>query len=190
LKIRDGHKWSDGSLLTSEDFRYMWEDVLSNEDLSPGGFSPALMVNGKAAVFEVLDPLTVRYSWDAPNPDFLPVLAAAQPVSLVLPAAYMKQFHAKYQDEDKLKELIKKNKAKNWTALHTRMARQYRPENPDLPTLDPWRNTTKPPAEQFVFERNPFFHRVDENGLQLPYVDRVMLNVSSSSIIPAKTGAG
>ena len=70
------------------------------------------------------------------------------------------------------------------------MARQYRPENPDLPTLDPWRNTTKPPAEQFVFERNPYFHRVDENGLQLPYIDQFVLNVSSSSIIPAKTGAG
>jgi peptide/nickel transport system substrate-binding protein len=190
LKIRDGHKWSDGSPLTSEDFRYMWEDVLSNEDLSPGGFSPALMVNDKRAVFEVVDTLTIRYSWDAPNPDFLPVLAAAQPVSLVLPAAYMKQYHAKYQDEAKLEELVKKNKAKSWAALHTRMARQYRPENPDLPTLDPWRNTTKPPAEQFVFERNPFFHRVDENGRQLPYIDKVMLNVSSSSIIPAKTGAG
>jgi peptide/nickel transport system substrate-binding protein len=190
LKIRSGHKWSDGSPLTSEDFRYMWEDVLSNDDLSPGGFSPALMVNGKPALFEVVDELTMRYSWDGPNPDFLPVMAAAQPLSLVLPAAYMKQFHAKYQDEAKLEELVKENKAKSWAALHTRMARQYRPENPDLPTLDPWRNTTKPPAEQFVFERNPFFHRVDENGLQLPYIDQFMLNVSSSSIIPAKTGAG
>ena len=37
FKIRDGHKWSDGTPLTSEDFRYTWEDVLSNEDLSPGG---------------------------------------------------------------------------------------------------------------------------------------------------------
>ena len=37
------------------------------------------------------------------------------------------------------------------------MSRQYRPENPDLPTLDPWRNTTPLPAEQFVFERNPLF---------------------------------
>jgi len=70
------------------------------------------------------------------------------------------------------------------------MARQYRPENPELPTLDPWRNTTEPPAEQFVFERNPYFHRVDEHGRQLPYVDKFILNVSSSAIIPAKTGAG
>ena len=85
----------------------------------------------------------------------------------------MKQFHKKYQDEDKLAELMKKNKVKKWTGLHIKMSRQYRPENPELPTLDPWRNTTQPPAEQFVFERNPFFHRVDENGLQLPYIDRV-----------------
>ena len=190
FKIRDGHKWSDGEPLTSEDFRYMWEDVLSNEDLAPGGYDPLLLSDGKPPVFEVIDRLTVRYTWEAPNPDFLPSQAAAQPISLVLPAHYMKQFHKKYQDKDKLDALVKENEVKNWKALHVKMARQYRPENPDLPTLDPWRNTTKPPAEQFVFERNPFFHRVDENGLQLPYVDQFLLNVSSSQIIPAKTGAG
>jgi peptide/nickel transport system substrate-binding protein len=190
FKIRDGHRWSDGEPLTSEDFRYMWEDVLLNEDLSPGGLPPALMIDGKAPLFEVLDELTVRYSWELPNPDFLPALAAGQPLSLVLPAHYMKQFHEKYADPDKLAAMVKEAKVKSWASLHTRMARQYRPENPDLPTLDPWRNTTRPPAEQFVFERNPFFHRVDENGLQLPYVDRFLLNVSSSQIIAAKTGAG
>jgi peptide/nickel transport system substrate-binding protein len=188
FRLREGHKWSDGSLLTSEDFRYCWEDIINNEDL--GGVDTALMVDGKGPVFEVVDTLTVRYTWHAPNPDFLPKLAAPQALSLVVPAAYLKQFHKDYQDEAKLEELMKQNKAKKWTSLHIRMARQYRPENPDLPTLDPWRNTTKPPAEQFVFERNPFFHRVDENGLQLPYIDRFVLNVSSSSIIPAKTGAG
>lgn len=188
--IRDGHRWSDGEYLTSEDFRYVWEDVLANEDVSPGGYPPSMMVDGKPGKFELIDRLTVRYSWDTPNPDFLPALAAAQPVYLTLPAHYMKQFHEKYQDPDKLAELVKKYKVKGWAGLHQRMARQYRPENPDLPTLDPWRNTTKPPAEQFVFERNPFFHRVDENGLQLPYVDQFVLNVSSSAIIPAKTGAG
>lgn len=190
FKIRDGHRWSDGEPLTSEDFRYMWEDVLSNDDLAPGGYDPLLLSDGKPPVFEVIDRLTVRYSWDAPNPDFLPSQAAAQPISLVLPAHYMKQFHKKYQDKDKLDALVKEYEVKNWKALHVKMARQYRPENPDLPTLDPWRNTTRPPAEQFVFERNAFFHRVDENGLQLPYVDQYLLNVSSSAIIPAKSGAG
>jgi peptide/nickel transport system substrate-binding protein len=176
--------------LTAEDFRYCWEDVLNNEDLSPGGLATYLVVEGKPPLFEIIDPLTVRYSWDFPNPDFLQQLAAPQALNMVVPAAYLKQFHKRYQDKAKLDELIKKNKAKKWTSLHIKMARQYRPENPELPTLDPWRNRTEPPSERFVFERNPYFHRVDETGRQLPYIDRFLLNVSSSAIIPAKAGAG
>ena len=41
-----------------------------------------------------------------------------------------------------------------------------------------------------MFERNPFFHRIDTAGHQLPYIDRFFINISSSAIIPAKTGAG
>jgi peptide/nickel transport system substrate-binding protein len=106
------------------------------------------------------------------------------------PGHYLRQFHKKYQDDIRLSALMQDNRARKWTELHTKMGRGYRPENPALPVLDPWRNTTAPPAEQFVFERNPFFHRVDENGRQLPYIDRFILNVSSSSIIAAKAGAG
>jgi peptide/nickel transport system substrate-binding protein len=190
FRIRPGHRWSDGGYLTSEDFRYCWEDVMLNGELKRGGVPRDLLVNGKPPRFEVIDELTVRYSWDAPNPDFLPQLAAPQALVIVLPSTYMKQFHKKYQDSFRLSSLMKQYRAKKWTDLHLKMSRSYRPENPDLPTLDPWRNTTAPPAEQFVFERNPYFHRVDENGLQLPYVDQVILNVSSSEIIAAKTGAG
>lgn len=188
--IREGHKWSDGSPVTTEDFRYTFEDVLLDEDISSGGLPVSMKADGKGPLFEIVGERSVRFTWEKPNPDFLPKLASAQPIVLLLPSAYMKQFHAKYQDEDTLKGLMKKFKAKKWTALHIKMSRQYRPENPDLPTLDPWRNTTAPPAEQFVFDRNPYFHRVDENGLQLPYIDRMILGVSSSSIIAAKTGAG
>jgi peptide/nickel transport system substrate-binding protein len=190
FKLRQGHKWSDGHPVTTEDFRYCWEDVKLNEDLSKAGLSPLLLVDGEPPIFEILDDLTVRFTWPGPNPDFLPRLAAAQPEYILMPAHYLKQFHAKYQEAGKLEELIKKNKAKSWTSLHTNMSRQYRPENPALPMLDPWVNTTKPPAEQFVFARNPYFHRVDRAGRQLPYLDGFNLNVSSSSLIPAKTGAG
>ena len=190
FKIRQGHRWSDGEHLTSEDFRYAWDDVVMNEDLRRGGLPRELLAEGKPPTFEVIDEFTVRYTWTAPNPDFLPKLAAPQPLVVVMPSKYLKQFHKKYQDENRLSALVTQYRAKHWKDLHTKMSRSYRPENPELPTLDPWRNTTAPPAEQFVFERNPFFHRVDENGLQLPYIDRVILNVSSSEIIPAKAGAG
>jgi peptide/nickel transport system substrate-binding protein len=190
FKIREGHRWSNGDYLTADDFHYAWNAVIMNEDLRRGGLPRELLADGKPPVFEVLDTYTVRFTWPSPNPDFLPKLAAPQPIVVVMPSKYLKQFHKDFQDENRLAALVKQYRAKHWRDLHTKMARSYRPENPDLPTLDPWRNTTPPPAEQFVFERNPFFHRIDENGLQLPYIDRVMLNVSSSQIIPAKAGAG
>ncbi|MDX0629983.1 ABC transporter substrate-binding protein [Sinorhizobium medicae] len=188
--LREGHRWSDGTPLTAEDFRYCFEDVLLNEDLSPAGLPTSMVMDGQAPKFEIVDERTVRYSWPMPNPVFLQELAAPQPLIVAMPSAYLKQFHKKYQEEDKLKTLLKEQRVKRWSQLHMRMARSYRPENPDLPTLDPWRNTTPLPAEQFVFERNPYYHRVDENGLQLPYIDRFVLSVSSSALIPAKTGTG
>ena len=48
-----------------------------------------------------------------------------------------------------------------------------RTPNPDLPTLQAWRVTNAAPATRFTFERNPYYHRVDAAGQQLPYVDRV-----------------
>jgi peptide/nickel transport system substrate-binding protein len=66
----------------------------------------------------------------------------------------------------------------------------YNFDNPDLPTLQPWMVTTAPPATRFVFERNPYFHRVDPEGQQLPYIDRVVFDVVDDKLIPVKTGAG
>lgn len=188
--LREGHRWSDGHPLTAADFRHVWEDVLNDKELRAGGLPSEMMADSRPPVFEVLDDLTVRYSWEYPNPSFLPRLAAPQPLVLVLPFHYLRQFHPRYQDRDKLTQLIKKARVQTWTDLYEKMSRTYRPENPDLPMLDPWTNQTPPPAGQFVFERNPYFHRVDENGMQLPYVDRILLNVSSSGIISAKAGAG
>ncbi len=190
LRLRPGHRWSDGHPLTAEDFRYWWEDVANNKRLSPGGPPQAMVISGEKPSFEILDPQTIRYSWSQPNPVFLPALAGAQPLYIAMPAHYLKQFHQRYAGKEELEQKVKTIRVKDWGSLHERFSRQYRPENPDLPTLDPWRNTTSIPAERFTFVRNPYFHRVDENGRQLPYVDEVTLTIGSSSLIPAKTAAG
>lgn len=190
LHLRPGHKWSDGHPFTAEDFRYYWEDVANNETLSPTGLPTTLQVNNEGPRFEVLDETTVRYTWSRPNPFFLPALAGARPFYIYMPAHYMKQFHERYQDAETLAARVEESGQRNWSALHTKYGRQYRNDNPALPTLQPWILKTKPPADRFIFERNPYYHRVDTNGRQLPYLDEVAITIASSKLIPAKTGAG
>ena len=190
LTLREGHRWSDGHPFTAEDFRYFWQDVALNEKLKRGGPPADMVPSGHVPTFEVLDDRTVRYTWPVPNPLFLPALAGARPLEIMMPAHYLKQFHERYADADALAKMVEDESVKDWASLHTRKARSYRPENPALPTLQPWRNTTRPPSERFVFERNPFYHRVDPAGQQLPYIDRIVISTGSSSLIPAKTGTG
>lgn len=190
LHLRKGHKWSDGHPFTTEDFRYYWEDMANNKVMSPHGPSAKFLVNGKPPRVDIIDKHTIRYAWEAPNPYFLPALAAARPLLIYRPAHYLKQFHATYQEKDKLAELVKTEKRRDWRDLHFSKDRLYRSDNVDLPTLQPWINTTPPPSERFVFKRNPYYHRVDNSGRQLPYIDNVVIQIASAALIPAKVGTG
>jgi peptide/nickel transport system substrate-binding protein len=60
LKLRAGHKWSDGHPFTTDDFRFFWEDIANNSDLSPSGPSVELLVDGKPPKVEIIDERTIR----------------------------------------------------------------------------------------------------------------------------------
>jgi peptide/nickel transport system substrate-binding protein len=188
--LRKGHKWSDGKPFTSEDFRYWFEDMKGNDKLSPSGLPLSMLVDGEKPKFEIPDAHTVRYSWSKPNRLFLRELAQASPLYIYAPAHYLKKFHIKYGDAAKLEERAKKAGQQSWAGIHNRYDDMYKNNNPELPTLDPWVLTTKPPSDRFVFVRNPFFHKVDANGRQLPYIDRVGMPIADGKIIPLKTGSG
>lgn len=188
--LRKGHKWSDGHPFTTEDFRYYWEDIANNTTLSPGGAPKVMMAGGGPPKFEVLDEHTVRFSWSQPNNDFLIWLAGSRPAAIYRPAHYLKQFHIKYGNKEKIAQTVKSKGYKNWAKLHFSNDRYYRSDNPDQPTLQPWFNTTRPPADRFVFRRNPYYYRVDSTGQQLPYIDEVLVQLGSTNMIPARTGSG
>lgn len=188
--LRKGHKWSDGHPFTTESFRYFWEDIILNDELAEGRMSSALTVDNKLPTFEIIDELTVRYTWESANPYFLPAIAGPNPLYLYKPGHYLKQFHKKYIGEQAMEEMVKAKDKRNWMAIHHGKDRPYKQNNPKMPSLQPWRNTTKPPADRFVFERNPFFHRVDTTGKQLPYIDTVTVGIASNKLIAAKAGAG
>jgi peptide/nickel transport system substrate-binding protein len=189
LKLRKGHRWSDGHPFTTEDFRYYWEDVANNKELSPAGPPSDLLIEGEPPKFEVLSDTVVRYSWQKPNPNFLPRQAGASPLFIYRPAHYLKPLHKKYSEKVRRAEAEGTAK-RRWSATHNRADNLYESDNPDLPTLQPWMNTTRPPADRFTAVRNPYFHRVDQQGRQLPYIDRVILAVADPKLIPAKAGAG
>ena len=190
LHLRPGHKWSDGAQFTSEDFRYWWEDMANNPELSPSGPPVDMLVDGEPPEVRFPDAYTVQYIWSHPNPSFIPALAGARPLDIYAPKHYLKQFHPRYAHHAALHDLVKQSKRRNWASLHNRKDNSYKNDNPKLPTLQPWRNTTKAPAERFVFKRNAFYHRIDPNGRQLPYIDEVIMTIASSGLIPAKAGSG
>ncbi len=160
---------------------------MANDDLlAPFGPPPFMLVDGLPPTVEIIDPQTIRYSWPSANPFFLPQLAAPRPGFIYRPAHYMRQFHVNHADPAQLERLVAASRRRDWGALHNALDNLYDNDNPELPTLQPWVNTVRPPSQRFVFERNPYFHRIDSTGQQLPYIDRIIVTVSDGSLIPAR----
>jgi len=190
LRLRAGHRWSDGHPFTSEDFRFWWEEVANNRELSPVGPPKVMQPGGEQPNFEVIDETTVRYTWEEPNPNFLPALAAASPLFIYRPAHYLRRHHADHSPRARLDQRAQDFGLKDWRELFRRLDRMFRFDNPELPTLQPWVNRTAPPTDRFLAERNPYFHRADTEGRQLPYIDRIELRRSEAKLIPVKAAAG
>ena len=188
--LRKGHRWSDGAPFTSADFAYWWNHVANDPELSPGGPPATLSVEGETPRVTFPDASTVRFRWSRPNNLFLQDQAGAYPTIIYRPAHYLKQFHRAFNDAEALKKRARAAGRRNWAALHNKHDAMYLMDNPDLPTLQPWRPTVGPPAQIFVAERNAYFHRVDERGRQLPYIDRLTMVLAEKSVIPVKTSTG
>ena len=122
FRLRAGHKWSDGQPFTTEDFRFFWEDIANNKELSPSGPSVELLVDGKPPKVEILDERTIKYSWDKPNPYFIESQARAAPLFLFRPAHYLKTLHGKYTPEE---EILKVYKGSRWANVFKRQDAMY-----------------------------------------------------------------
>ena len=185
--LREGLKWSDGHPLTSEDFLFFYEDHLCNTEISPV-FPSWLKAGGQPVEVTAPDPYTVVFSFAEPYGIFLEMLAY-RGNWILGPKHYLKQFHPKYTDLDKLEEMTEEHGFDVWRSLYFRMADQN--ENPDLPTWKPFKIVVPPPATRIIAERNPYYWKVDPEGKQLPYLDGVVYNnVQNNEIVTMKAMAG
>ncbi len=190
LRLRPGHRWSDGAPFTSADFEYWWTYVANNAEITPTGPPEFMMVDGKLGSVTFPDLETVIFEWEAPNHNFLQLLAQASPPFIYRPAHYLTQFHKDFADPEILQKKVDAARVKSWAALHNRRDNMYKFDNPAQPTLQPWINTSNSDNSRQLFVRNPYFHRIDSQGVQLPYIDIVEMTVVGAGLIAAKANAG
>jgi len=175
--LREGMKWSDGVPFTSDDLVFWWEDVATNTELNPS--PPAWMValDGVGTV-EAIDEFTVKFSFPSPNGLLLQNLATgANGLDLTTyPRHYAEQFHADY-NPDGIETLMEEAGYNTWVDLFAAKLNDW--ENADFPTLNAWviKSPLTPDTTQVIAERNPYYWKVDPEGNQYPYIDRVVFSV-------------
>ncbi|GAA1651953.1 ABC transporter substrate-binding protein [Nonomuraea maheshkhaliensis] len=182
FRLREGLKWSDGEPCTADDLLFAFEDVAVYKDLHTTGVYDLYLENGttdELVKVEKLDERTVRYAYKEPKAGLLFQLAVSTlerggASGFLLPKHYLKQFHKKYNpDADKL---AKEQQLEDWTQLF--MNKNDVPHNADMPTLHPWKiSNALGRGTAVVAERNPYYWKVDEQGRQLPYIDRFRAEV-------------
>ncbi|MEU8569351.1 ABC transporter substrate-binding protein [Streptomyces pathocidini] len=173
--LRKGMKWSDGEPVTAEDFEFAFTDYNVDRDLHAYGiYELWLSKSGKPARFEAVDDHTVKYVYEEPKPGFLEEIAGVGGVYMLLPKHYLKQFHRQYNEN--ADAVAKKAGSADWINHMPIVTEPW--NNPKMPTLNAWipRNAVTK-GSQVVCDRNPYYWKIDPDGSQLPYIDKVIVDV-------------
>jgi len=180
--LRKGLKWSDGQPFTTDDIAFAAE--LLHEPNYPGG--GGFMKNPQNPVtVEVKDDRTFSFVFEKPNGVLLDELASVNGLTIVsLAKHYCSQFYPKYNPD--AEKLAKEGGFADWITMMTQKcawaSETQRWGNTDLPFMNAW-VVTQPltgSSTSVVFERNPYYWKVDTAGNQLPYIDKLEMKVSPS----------
>lgn len=172
--FRAGIKWSDGEPLTVDDYLFWWEDMVLDENvpvIEPAG----TRAGGELMQVEKVDDFTLKFTFAEPNPLFLEYHSRGYYHSswFVLPSHYFQQFHPKYNSE---------------VSDTTELVDLYnnRHQRPEVPTYTAWQVTDFQSGRRAVFERNPYYWKVDTAGNQLPYIDRIEVEIPQDAAAAAQ----
>lgn len=179
VKLRKGHKWSDGQPFTAEDIKFWYEDLILNPEIYPETPSRWLFA-GKPMQVEVVDPQTVKLIFPVPTPGIVNRFAVdfGQPFQ---PKHFYEQFHIKYNP--KANELAKERGFKNWAELVNNYYGGSDWKDVPSPLLKGTDTRVAPTLESHILVEetatgrhlvaNPYFHMVDTAGNQLPYINEI-----------------
>ena len=166
FKLREGIKWSGGKDLTTDDFKWWYDNVLNNETLTNlQNTQHGSWITGKnrsVMKAEFPDKLTAVFTFADANPLFLFQVTRNQPFA---PTDFMKQFHADFADKATLDAAVKEAVFETWDKLFDD---RNRPLIGGRPSTGTWVATNKLGDQLFTMERNPYFAQVDSSGSSWP----------------------
>lgn len=179
--LRKGLRWSDGVEVTTEDVRFLFEDLYRNPDANtpvPSELYTKRDARLAPAELTVHEEHSFELRFAAPYGQFLAALHSWIPTSSMLfaPAHYLKQFHVDHADPDRLTEEIAAAGTSSWGELMSKKnLRSWDSGEANalgMPVLHAW-VLAEVREQSRIFERNPYFWHVDARGHQLPYMDQV-----------------
>jgi len=187
--IRDGLKWSDGVDVTADDVLWWWKYEQCNRTILPAG-PLSFKVGNDYAEFSKVDGLTFRVKFPT---SFRPCLniSLSEWMSFgsyfAQPAHWIKQFHIDFNP--RADELARERGFGSWYQYYI-MVMDYMHPVVGKPHLGPWYRTVSTTTHD-IYERNPYFAEVDQEGNQLPYIDRIFVQVvEDQSLQIARRAAG
>ncbi|MFD1910743.1 ABC transporter substrate-binding protein [Halodurantibacterium flavum] len=194
--LREGHKWSDGAPYTTEDIRFWYEHILTDPEVGTTSGQSFWQVDGAWGQLDIVDETTFRVVFPSPNGFFAHGLAWANQDQLTrAPAHYLKQFHIRYNPD--ANQLAQSRGYQSWTALFARehglAEDNIHFQNSARPTLNAWMFTSAPGenTERAIAVRNPYYFKIDTEGTQLPYFDRIVYQmVGDPQVLLLKTLQG
>ena len=188
IHLRRGMRWSDGQPFTADDFVFWYQDMYQNKDLYPTQVVQ-MTINSKPVAIEKVDAHTVAFR--APDPYYvLPVVLTGQNALAghaqygltfsgpYAPAHYLKQFHPSHVSKEALDKAVADGKVDNWVNLF-----KFKNDwalNPELPVVTAWQTVSPINSPTWTFERNPYSIWVDTQGNQLPYIDKIQMQLAEN----------
>ena len=185
--LRKGMCWSDGHPFTADDILYWWEQEVG-EPLLYGAPPPIMTVRGKLGTVEKLDSHCVKFSFPEPNGLFPAKVAMWDGAPITdCPAHYLAPYHPTSGDKELIEERMQARKLQSPLAAYRDIKHTL---NPEHPRLWPWVYRTYRTNPPQTFVRNAYYCMVDSEGNQLPYVDRLLFEVKSPSMIGVTVASG
>lgn len=180
--MRKGMKWSDGTPMTNEDVRFWWEDWQLNTDLKAAP-DWQYRFGGEPMKVEFPDDYTYKFTFAVPFGNFGAHMTRWHNNSggPLYPSHFLKRFHPKYADATSLDAAVADAGVEGWVNLFGRwgdwgVAQWQAPvigsvSVVEYPVCNAWHIVEIPQDGLLLWERNPYYWKVDLAGNQLPYID-------------------